>query len=261
MFSGLILTRFPTLYLILSIFYKVFFKEICMSCCAVVVAAGYGRRMGADRPKQFLCLDNRPILVHTLMRLSEIEFIEGIVLVVSQQEIDDCKKDIVDAYAIKKIVSVVKGGARRQDSVFNGLNALSDINPDYVLVHDGVRPFFSKDLCKRVFDGLKEFSAVIPGLSIAPTIKEVDSDSIVSSTLNRDDLREIQTPQGANYKMLLSVYKTLIKDSIVVTDEASAMEFLGKKVKVVEGNRENFKITTPFDLGLAEYIISQEVIV
>ena len=228
-----------------------------MSCYCVVVAAGFGRRMGADRPKQFLCLNGTPILAHTLMRLSKITDIDGIVLVVAQEEMDLSKKDIVDAYSINKIVSVVIGGAKRQDSVFNGLKAISALNPDHVLVHDGVRPFFSKDLCGRLIYQLKTFPAVIPGLSIAPTIKEIDSDSFVSKTLNRGCLREIQTPQGADYKMLFNAYEKLINESTVVTDEASAIEFLGEKVKVIEGNRENFKITTPFDLSLAEHIVSK----
>ncbi|MDX9702739.1 MAG: 2-C-methyl-D-erythritol 4-phosphate cytidylyltransferase [Candidatus Auribacterota bacterium] len=227
-----------------------------MDCCAVVVAAGSGKRMGADRAKQYLLLDGIPILAYTLIRLSRIPQIDGIVLVVPQDDCSLCKTDMIDAFGVRKIIDIVPGGRRRQDSVFNGLRALQKVQPSYVLIHDGVRPFFSDELCLDIIEETRRHGAVIPGLPVVCTIKECNGNHEVLRTIPRDALWEIQTPQGFCYKSLYAAYETVVEKDIDVTDDSMVMEFIGGKVKIIEGNKENIKITRPVDLPVAHQIMT-----
>jgi 2-C-methyl-D-erythritol 4-phosphate cytidylyltransferase len=226
-----------------------------MDCCSVVVAAGSGKRMGADRAKQYLLIDGIPILAYTLIRLSRIPQIDGIVLVVPKDDCSLCQSDIVDAFGVRKIIDIVPGGRRRQDSVFNGLQALQEFQPSYVLIHDGVRPFFSAKLCLNVIEETRRYGAVIPGLPVVCTIKECNESRDVVRTIPRDALWEIQTPQGFLYKNLYAAYETVVGKDVDVTDDSMVMEFIGGKVKVIEGNKENIKITRPVDLPVAHQIM------
>ncbi len=229
-----------------------------MNCCAVVVAAGSGKRMGADRAKQYLLLGKVPILAYTLIRLSKLPQIDGIVLVVPHADREQCRLDIVEAFGISKVIDIVAGGLRRQDSVYNGLQTLEKYQPSYVLVHDGVRPFFSSKLCSRVIDAASQHGAVVPGLPVVCTIKECNENHEVVRTVPRDTLWEIQTPQGFCYKKLCDAYAVVNEQSADVTDDAMVMEIAGHKVVIVEGNKENIKITRPVDLPVAHQIMTDK---
>lgn len=228
-----------------------------MECCAIVVAAGTGKRMGCDTAKQYLLLGDKPVLAFTLLRIASIDYIDGIVLVVGQNDISFCQREIIQQYKIGKILDIVAGGERRQDSVYNGLKVIRDRNPRYVLVHDGVRPFFSNTIFDDIFCAMKEHHAAIPGIPVIPTVKECSNDMFVERTIPRDRLWEIQTPQGFLYELLVTAYEQLYKKSLSVTDESMAMELLGHKIKLVKGNTENIKITTPADLEFARHLLDQ----
>ena len=220
-----------------------------------MVAAGSGKRMGADKAKQYLLLDTIPILSYTLIRLSKIPQIDGILLVVPQDDCAQCRSEIVEAFNISKILDIVPGGKRRQDSVYNGLLALERYSPSIVFVHDGVRPFFTSATCSRVLEASSEYGAAVPGLPVVCTIKESNADNMVTRTIPRDTLWEIQTPQGFCYEKLCNAYTLVNEQALDVTDDAMVMEIAGEKVLIVEGNKENIKITRPVDLPVARQIM------
>jgi len=229
---------------------------------AVVVAAGSGTRMGTDIAKQYLILLGKPVLAHTLTRISSFDFIDGIIVVTREKEIDFCRTEIINRFGLDKVKDIVCGGKRRQDSVFNGLKRLKEIKPDIVFVHDGVRPFFSSSLFKDIYEKTKEYGAAISAVPVVCTIKESDDLMFVNKTVSRDKLWEIQTPQGFSFELIYDAYKNVYNtdESIILTDEAMAIEYAGKKVKIVEGNRENIKITTPVDLIIAGQILERKKI-
>lgn len=224
---------------------------------AVVVAAGSGKRMGSNTPKQYLLLNNKPILVYTLLRLSSMPGLSGIILVTGKESVPYCEEEIVSAFSLKKVTRVVPGGAMRQDSVYNGLCALQDCAPDIVLVHDGVRPFFSDRLYKEVVEAAKKVGAAVPGVPIVSTVKSVSADLLVEKTIPRDKLWAVQTPQAFQYELLMQAYNLVRERNAVVTDEGMAVELLGHDVKMVKGDSENIKITTPVDLKIAQHILQQ----
>ena len=228
-----------------------------MSCYALVVAAGSGTRMSAARPKQFLSVGSVPILAITLLRISRFAFIDGIVVAVPKNEIPFCEESVIRAFAIPKIVSVIQGGATRQESVFNGLHVLADKSPEHVVIHDGVRPLFSTEMFEAVVASLQNNDAVIPGLPVFETMKEIDNNHCVVATVDREKIRAIQTPQGFRFKKIWDAHMKLREAHTELTDDAMVMEFYGEKVKVIDGSRNNIKITTPDDLEYAEHIFEK----
>lgn len=204
----------------------------------VIVCAGRGKRLG-KQDKAVLSLDGKPLFYHSVDLFGKIKEINQIVLVLKKKNFSLAKKVIND----KKII-LVAGGKQRKDSVYNGLRALSkDI--EYVLVHDGARPFVKKDLVLRVLEALKRNHAVICGIPAVDTLKYIDG-SYVNHTLNRGKIVCAQTPQGFKKDLLLEAYAKLGKKKAF--DDAQAVEYLGGKVKVVKGDRGNIKITYPQDV-------------
>ena len=229
-----------------------------MNCIAVVLAAGSGKRMGGKTAKQFLELDDKPILAHTLIRLSNCASVDGLIVVAPEKDITFCRSEVVEKYKIKKILNIVAGGGRRQDSVMNGLENLLDINPKYILIHDGVRPFFSCGLIDRILSELDVHQGVIPGMKVVYTIKKADENGVIQQTIPRRSLWEIQTPQGFCFDLIYDAYNKVQSQKIDITDDAMAVELLGGNVKIIEGNKENIKITRPLDIVLAREIINSE---
>ena len=231
-----------------------------MNCIAIVLAAGSGKRMGGKKAKQFLELDDKPILAHTLLKFSDCHYIDGLIVVAPEKDIAFCKSQVIEKYKIRKILNIVSGGERRQDSVMNGLRCLADIQPKYVLIHDGVRPFFSYQLIERILSELNSCQAVIPGLKVVYTIKKADEQGIIEQTVPRRSLWEIQTPQGFCFDLIYKAYKQVQTKNIDITDDAMAVELLEEKVKIIEGDKKNIKITRPLDIVLAnEIILNREV--
>lgn len=219
----------------------------------LIPAAGMGKRMAKDRQKQFLMLGDMPVLAHTLKVFEGIDGVNEIIIIVPRGEEEFCLTNIVERYKIHKVTKVIAGGKERQDSVYNGLKLLSD-ETAFVIVHDGVRPFISKDIIKRSIELAKEADGVVAGVPAKDTIKRVSNDMLVEATMNRAHLWLIQTPQTFKYKIINEAYNKAYINDYYGTDDASLVERLGYKVKVIMDSSENIKITTPEDMLFAEMI-------
>lgn len=225
-----------------------------MKTDALIAAAGKGQRMGGRVRKQFISLRGMPLLYYALKAFEEFEGIEHMYLVLDEGDFDYCKREIIQKYGIKKVVQLVPGGDRRQDSVWNGLTAMEG-HCDVVIVHDGVRPFVSPGILNRLMAAMKDVQAVVTAIPARDTIKRVDGRGNVLDTLQRNILFHIQTPQGFRYEVIKEAYKRAFKEGIRGTDDAYFVERMGIQVKVVEGSYFNIKITTPEDIAMAHSIL------
>lgn len=220
----------------------------------VIVAAGQGLRMGSDKPKQFLPLCGKPILVHTLeMFLSHCD-LDPIILVVAKEDLATTHSLLQPLDSLHEKVNVVTGGSCRQASVFNGLQAI-DARGGIVLIHDGVRPLVSKRLIEACIQGARDWNACIPAIAVSDTLKRVDESDMVDCTLARQSLRLVQTPQAFELGLIRRAHQRAAAEHWQATDDASLVEHLGAKIKVIPGEVENIKITTPEDLRLAEVLL------
>jgi 2-C-methyl-D-erythritol 4-phosphate cytidylyltransferase len=218
---------------------------------AVIPAAGSGTRMGSSRPKQFMDLCGKPMLAVTLERFQRCDLVDGIVLVVSGADITYCTSEIVNRYGLSKVTIVVAGGQRRQESVRNGIEAVSN-SSTRILIHDGARPLVTPELIERVIKGSRRYRAVIPGIPLKDTLKEVDSRGRVVKTVERAALWVIQTPQIFQGEDIRAAHKKAREEDWEgVTDDAFLIEKMGIPVDVIEGEDTNIKITTMKDLDLA----------
>jgi 2-C-methyl-D-erythritol 4-phosphate cytidylyltransferase len=222
---------------------------------AILLAAGEGRRLNAAMPKPLVKIGNKPAIIYSLNNLNKHPDIDEIILVVSLVNQGRIIK-AVKKYPFKKIKEIVLGGLRRQDSVYNGLKAVGK-RSDLVLIHDSARPFIDSKSITKVIAAAKKNGAAILAVRPKATIKFCRQSNIVSQTLNRDRLWEVQTPQVFKKNLLLSAYKKYSQAD--VTDDASLVEKSGKRVRVVEGNYGNIKITTGEDLLLADLIVKRKV--
>jgi 2-C-methyl-D-erythritol 4-phosphate cytidylyltransferase len=219
---------------------------------AIIVAAGIGKRFGATKPKQFLELCGKPVVVHTLLAFENCEAIEEIVLVLSEGEIDNFA-EIRANNVFKKLKTVVAGGETRAASVWNGLQAVSP-NTRIVAVHDGARPLVSPEEISRTIKKAKETGAAILVAPVTDTIKEIADDKIVG-TIERTRLRRALTPQCFRVELLRRAFKEFADLDEIATDESFLVERLGVAVSIVEGSGRNIKITVPEDLTLAEALL------
>ncbi len=226
-----------------------------MKTAAIIAAAGLGKRMGAGVPKQYLEICGRPIICHTLEAFAKADFIGEMVIVVEHDRVEAFKRDIIDAFHYPKSWKVTAGGAVRQESVRNGLLAISS-NPDIVLVHDGVRPFITYEQILSIASEAFAHKAAILASPVKETIKRVQSDGVIEETVDRSELWTAETPQGFSFELLARAVESAVKDGFVGTDEASLVEHLGEKVRVVRGDGRNIKITNPADIKIAEAIIN-----
>ena len=217
----------------------------------IVVAAGSSVRMQGVS-KQFVTLCGVPAIVHTLLAFENSTQISRIILVTKEEYINDIQL-LAEKYMISKLSDIVKGGNTRQDSVNCGLSRLADEN--YVLIHDGARPLVDNGVITRVCNALGTADGVICAVKVKDTIKRVLPDNTVAETLPRDALYSVQTPQGVNVKK----YRDAVSkaDLSCFTDDASVLEAAGYSVKIVEGDYRNIKITTPDDIGVAEYYLEK----
>lgn len=227
-----------------------------MRTLAIILAGGSGKRMGTATNKQFLLLDNKPIIVRTLQIFEECRPIDGVYLVVNQKDLPIMQEEILETYKFNKVLKLVIGGRLRQDSVRNGLEAIE--NPcDIVIIHDGARPFVSPSFIEKGIFLMEMFDAVIPALPVKDTIKTVSKEGFVMKTLERDSLWNVQTPQTFKYDLIVKAYREGMNKKLYGYDDATFLEHMGKKVKVIEGSPYNIKITTPEDLIIAKGMLSQ----
>ena len=221
---------------------------------AIIPAAGSGIRMESKRVKQFLRLDGKPILALTLEPFQE-STVAAVVLVVPQNDVEYCKKEIVERFGLTKVKKIVPGGKRRQDSVRLGLEA-TEGKYDLVLIHDGVRPLIEKALIEKVIKEAIVNRAVITALPARETVKEVNDLQHVVKTYDRKRVWMVQTPQAFRYQdILYAHHKALEEGWEEATDDALLVEKSGVTVKVVEGSEKNIKVTTPHDLELARFLL------
>jgi 2-C-methyl-D-erythritol 4-phosphate cytidylyltransferase len=219
----------------------------------VIVAAGKGSRMRTVESKQYLQLGGKPILVHTLQLFQDIQEVDHIILVAGETDIERCRQYVND-FALTKVHQVLAGGPERQDSVSKGLEALSP-ETQWVLVHDGVRPFVAAEQVLSCWHKAMELEAAVLAVPVKDTIKVVDETGKIQSTPDRKSLWAIQTPQAFRVSLLRQAHERAKQEGFVGTDDAILVERMGIPVHVVEGDYYNIKITTPEDLPWAEWII------
>jgi len=226
-----------------------------MKVGAIIAAAGFGRRMKTDRPKQFLALNGTPILVHTIRKFDACAVISYIIVTAPRESVEEVTA-LVNSAGFKKSVTVIEGGERRQDSVSMGLQRLQP-GTDIVAVHDGVRPFVSIEDIENVVRQAAQSGAAILGVPIVDTVKQAERE-FVESTLMREHLILAQTPQVFRTDILKEAFERAAKDEYYGTDESSLVERLGLPVAIVRGSERNIKITRPSDLTLARAFLAEE---
>lgn len=218
----------------------------------ILVAGGQGLRMGGDVPKQFLPLGGRPVLMHTIDRFREV-FPDMHIIVVLPQGQHDYWHDLCRRHHLEGGFLTAPGGDTRFHSVLNGLNAIpADVSEGLVGVHDGVRPFVSRDTLRRCYEEAARSGTAVPVVPVVETLRHVSPDG-ESMTVPRGDYRLVQTPQVFSLSLLRRAYRQPYAPQF--TDDASVVEALGERITLVEGNRENIKLTTPADLLLAKGIM------
>ncbi|BBO80141.1 2-C-methyl-D-erythritol 4-phosphate cytidylyltransferase [Desulfosarcina ovata subsp. sediminis] len=222
---------------------------------AVIVAGGSGRRMQATVRKQYLELDEQPILAHTLAAFDRCTILDTLVLVVPEDDLGWCRGHILAPLDLAHDVCLVKGGLSRQESVTNGLAALA-ADEGIVMIHDGVRPFVRQRLIRAVMAGVSPTGACIPAIPATDTLKQVGGNGMIVGTLDRRTIQLAQTPQMFSLALIRNAHSIAVDKGFVATDDASVAEFAGERVRVVPGDRDNIKITTPDDLILARAILA-----
>ena len=238
---------------------------------AIVLAAGSGKRMQSDVAKQFLPIGGKPVLCFSLDAFEQSDYVDEIILVAGADGLETCK-EIVERYGYTKVSAIVLGGKERYHSVWSGLCAAgseedsTEANPpQYVLIHDGARPFVDGEIIRRNLEALEKDKACVTAVRSKDTVKIADENGNVVNTPNRSTVWNMQTPQSFDYTLVYEAYRKLISEEesvkakgIAITDDAMVVEtFTGNPVKLVEGSYRNMKITTPEDLATAESLLKQ----
>jgi 2-C-methyl-D-erythritol 4-phosphate cytidylyltransferase len=223
---------------------------------AIVLSGGKGKRMGTTTSKQYLLLNGKPILYYSLKAFDDSD-VDEIILVVGEGDESFVEEEIVKKYSIRKVKLIVKGGKERYNSVYNGMCNIEDSNNTYVLVHDGARPFITPSLINKTIEEVLEFNACVVGVPAKDTIKVVDKNNYVKDTPDRSILWQVQTPQAFKYDLLMNSYRKVMEDDRSdITDDSMVVEYTSDiPVKMILGNYNNIKITTPEDLNIGLAIL------
>ena len=246
---------------------------------AIIVAAGTGKRMNSTVKKQYMELSSHPVLVFTL-RAFEESGVDETVIITGRDEIDYVKTEIVERNGFKKVVAVLPGGKERCDSVYEGVKyvhgACAPGTDAYVLIHDGVRPLVTPKMIDTCIKSVIECGACVPGVPEKDTVKEINENNEIVRTLDRKKIYRIQTPQCFELGLIFSAFESFYKEGInaengsqtgimqeqretassAVTDDAMLVEkYTGHKVKIIDGDYKNIKITTPEDMEMAEFYL------
>ncbi len=220
---------------------------------AVIVSAGSSSRMGGIN-KQFLKICGLPVIAHSIKAFQNCDLIDEIVVVTRQSDIVDVN-NIVSDYKFSKVVAVVNGGETRQLSVLNGIKLISN-SAEYIAIHDGARPLVTEKVIIDTLNCAIEHNAATTGVKVIDTIKCVDENENIINTPDRTSLRAVQTPQIFKKDLYISAVEN-VPNSKDFTDDCKLIEAYGHKVKIVDGNYENIKITTPSDIEIATYYLSK----
>lgn len=225
---------------------------------AIVLAAGSGSRMKSKTKKQFMEIKEKPVIWYSLFEFEKSR-VDEIILVTGKEDIDYCKKEIVEKYNLKKIKNVVAGGSERYESVYNGLK---EVTGNIVLIHDGARPLINNEIIERSIEGTIKSDACVVGVPVKDTIKRADKEGYIIDTPNRSELWITQTPQSFKTDLVKMAYKKMKEElekgntTLNITDDAMVVEeFTTNQVRFVQGDYKNIKVTTPEDIDIAELFI------
>lgn len=228
---------------------------------AIVLSAGNGSRMKSDIPKQYMDLNGYPVIYYSLKAFQDSD-VSSIILVTGKNDIEYCRKEIVDKYNLTKVKAIVPGGKERYDSVFEGIKAA--MGADYVMIHDGARPMISQEIIKRSWDEVVKCGACVAAMPVKDTIRIVNDEAYAIEAPDRKYLWMMQTPQSFSYDLLYRSYQKLYSDIndgkcvVSITDDAMVVEYgAGAKIKMIEGSYENIKITTPEDIFVAQTFLEK----
>lgn len=235
-------------------------------CTAIVLAAGSGRRMESAVPKQFMLLQDQPVLWYSLKAVEESGIIDDCILVAGEGDTDYVRREIVDRYGFRKVTAVTAGGRERWESVYRGLCVIAERNgtgqdkDGYIFIHDGARPFLTEEILRDTYKEVCRHGACVTAVPVKDTIKVADENGFAVQTPDRRLLWAVQTPQVFEAGLIISAYQKLFEaygkgDMPAVTDDAMVAEkMLGIRVKLVKGTYGNIKITTPEDIGTAVHL-------
>ncbi len=226
-----------------------------MRTVAIVPAAGSGNRMGLERSKQYLSLGGMPLLIHTLKVLDMSPLVDALLVVVPQPDIEFVRNTLLAPWDVKKVAGIIAGGKERQDSVRAGIEAL-DPDAGIVVIHDAVRPFVTIELISNCIRAAMEAGAVTAGVPVKDTVKEVAPDGRVVRTCDRSLMWLTQTPQVFRRGIIENAHRAAVRDGFRGTDDTSLVERLGIAVRMIPGDYNNIKITTPEDLVIAEALLA-----
>ena len=229
---------------------------------AVVLAAGSGKRMNSDIPKQYMNLKGKPVIYYSLKAFQDCGF-SSVILVCGKDDVEYCQKNIIKKYKLTGVTAVVPGGKERYHSVYEGLKAVQDA--DYVFIHDGARPMINTEIIERLKEAVVKEDAAVAGMPVKDTIKIVDDDAYVNDTPERKYVWQVQTPQCFSYSLIYEAYSNIIQDEEegwtipAITDDAMVLEYAtDHEVKMVEADYRNIKITTPEDLAIALVFLTEQ---
>ena len=225
---------------------------------AIVLAAGSVSRMKSKTKKQFMEIKGKPVIWYSLFEFEKSR-VDEIILVTGKEDIDYCKKEIVEKYNLKKIKNVVAGGSERYESVYNGLK---EVTGNIVLIHDGARPLINNEIIERSIEGTIKSDACVVGVPVKDTIKRANKEGYIIDTPNRSELWITQTPQSFKTDLVKMAYKKMKEElekgntTLNITDDAMVVEeFTTNQVRFVQGDYKNIKVTTPEDIDIAKLFI------
>jgi len=227
---------------------------------AIIVAGGSGQRMKSSVRKQYMMLKGLPVVVRTLHLFAARKVMGPILLVIPRADEVFCREKLLMPHGLSERVILVHGGIDRQASVKNGLAALKDqgfSGKDLVLIHDGVRPFVNAVMIEDCIEGARRHGACVPAICVVDTLKRVDDHGKVVATVSRENLYQVQTPQTFRFDLVVKAHEHALRRRFIGTDDASLVEAMGEPVYIVPGSSDNIKLTTPEDMGRAEFILDR----
>lgn len=224
--------------------------------CVLIPAAGEGSRLESAVKKPYLTLAQKPILARTIQQFEQNTAVDEIFVIVNEADVEICNTTVLEPYAFQKVRGLVAGGATRQLSVYKGIRALP-ADTDFVIVHDGVRPFITDKTIFACLDAAAEWGAAVAAVPAKETIKIANAEGFIVETPNRERLWTVQTPQVFRKSLLAEAHQTAEEKQLTATDDAVLVEQLGYPVKLVKGSYANLKITTPEDLRIAEAFLAE----
>ena len=222
--------------------------------CTLIPAAGEGNRLKSAVKKPYVALAQKPILTHTIQRFEQNPAVDEIFVLVNEADFEMCRATVLAPYAFQKVQPLVAGGATRQQSVHNGVRALP-ADTDFVIVHDGVRPFVTDETIFACLDAAAEWGGAVAAVPVKETIKMANAEDFIVETPPRERLWTVQTPQVFRKSLLEEAHQIAEEKQLTATDDAALVEHLGYPVKLVNGSYANVKITTPEDLRIANVFL------